>query len=81
MATQFSEEFDEARRSQCARGMKSRNYSDLIAWQKGMTLAENVYLATSAMPLEERFGLTSQMRRAVVSIPANIAEGQGRPYG
>ena len=51
---------------------------DLVAWQKAMRLAQAVYLASQAMPPEERFGLTAQMRRAAVSIPANIAEGQGR---
>jgi four helix bundle protein len=55
-----------------------RNYRDLIAWQKAMDLAEAVYRVTSAMPREELYGLTTQMRRAAVSVPANIAEGQGR---
>ena len=58
--------------------MRSRNYTDLIAWQKAMTLAEAVYVATRTLLVDERFGLTAQMRRAAVSIPANIAEGQGR---
>jgi four helix bundle protein len=58
--------------------MPSRNYKDLIAWQRAMDLVETVYRATIRMPAEERFGLTSQMRRAAVAIPANIAEGQGR---
>jgi four helix bundle protein len=58
--------------------MPSRNYQDLIAWQRAMDLVEAVYRATIRMPAEERFGLTSQMRRAAVAIPANIAEGQGR---
>jgi four helix bundle protein len=57
--------------------MPSRNYKDLIAWQRAMDLVETVYRATIPMPAEERFGLTSQMRRAAVAIPANIAEGQG----
>jgi four helix bundle protein len=56
----------------------SRNYTDLIAWQKSMNLTVSVYQATNVMPREEQFGLTSQMRRAAVSIPSNIAEGQGR---
>jgi four helix bundle protein len=56
----------------------SKNYTDLIAWQKGMALAKAVYEATSIMPRDERFGLVAQMRRAGVSIPANIAEGEGR---
>jgi four helix bundle protein len=58
--------------------MKSQNYRDLIAWQKAMDLVENVYLATKMFPKEEIYGLSSQLRRAVVSIPSNIAEGQGR---
>jgi four helix bundle protein len=57
--------------------MASRNYQDLIAWQRAMDLVEAVYRASESMPIEERFGLTSQMRRAAVAIPANIAEGQG----
>jgi four helix bundle protein len=56
----------------------SQNYLDLIVWQKAMDLAERVYSTSSALPPDERFGLCSQMRRAAVSIPANIAEGQGR---
>ena len=55
-----------------------RTFRDLIAWQRGMDLARAAYGATAAMPREERFGLTSQMRRAAVSIPSNIAEGHGR---
>ena len=58
--------------------MPSKNYTDLIAWQKAMTLAEAVYKTTMTLPSEERFCLSAQMRRAAVSIPANIAEGQGR---
>jgi four helix bundle protein len=54
------------------------DYRDLVAWQKAMALAEAVYRETATLPLEERYGLTSQMRRAAVSIPSNIAEGQGR---
>jgi four helix bundle protein len=57
---------------------RSRNYADLIAWQKAMLLAESVYTMTQKMPREELYGLTSQMRRAAVSIPSNIAEGEGR---
>lgn len=53
-------------------------YQDLIAWQKAMELAEEVYRLTKAFPKEEVYGLTSQMRRAAVSVPSNIAEGQGR---
>ena len=54
------------------------NYRDLIAWQKAMDLVVAVYDLTRAFPNEERFGLTSQMRRAAVSIPCNVAEGFGR---
>ena len=57
--------------------MAARNYSDLVAWQKAMDLVEAVYRATLSFPHEERFGLTSQVRPAVVSVPSNIAEGQG----
>ncbi len=55
-----------------------RSFRDLIAWQKAMTLAESVYLTTRAFHVEERFGLTSQLRRSAVSIASNIAEGNGR---
>ncbi len=58
--------------------MPSRNYADLIAWQKAMSLLETVYKVSTTLPTDERFGLVSQMRRAAVSIPANIAEGEGR---
>jgi four helix bundle protein len=55
-----------------------RNYRDLNAWQKVMDLVVLVYNLTKEFPDDERFGLTSQLRRAAVSIPSNIAEGQGR---
>ena len=55
-----------------------KSFRDLVAWQKGMEVAKAIYLATRAMPAEERFGLTNQMRRCAVSIPSNIAEGFGR---
>ena len=58
--------------------MTIRNDQDLIAWQKAMTLVESVYRLSADMPLEERFGLVAQMRRAAISIPSNIAEGEGR---
>lgn len=61
-----------------AKAMTVRNYSDLIAWQKAMDLVELVYAFTKGFPKEEQYGLTNQVRRAVVSIPSNIAEGQGR---
>lgn len=53
-------------------------YQNLLVWQEAMKLAELVYRQTSALPKTEAFGLTSQMRRAAVSIPSNIAEGAGR---
>jgi four helix bundle protein len=54
------------------------SYRDLIAWQKAMVLAENVYTVTAGFPADERFGLIAQMRRSAVSIASNIAEGHGR---
>lgn len=54
------------------------SYQDLKVWQMGMDLAEQCYLLTRRYPKEELFGMTSQIRRAAVSIPANIAEGWGR---
>ena len=54
------------------------NYRDLIAWQKAKALALNVYRCTRQFPKEETYGLSSQMRRAAVSVPSNIAEGKGR---
>ena len=58
--------------------MKVKNYQELIVWQKAMDLVEEVYIASKSFPREEIYGLTSQLRRAAVSIPSNIAEGQGR---
>jgi len=58
--------------------MSIESYQDLIVWQKAMDLAEQCYLATRRFPKEELFGMTSQIRRASSSIPANIAEGWGR---
>jgi four helix bundle protein len=58
--------------------MGGRNYQDLIAWQKAMDLVEAVYQTTKIFPKEEIYALTGQLRRAAVSIPSNIAEGQGR---
>jgi len=56
----------------------TQNYEDLLVWQKGIVLAKVVYRLTQSFPAEEKFGLVSQMRRAVVSIPSNLAEGQAR---
>src|SRR5581483_1129767 len=58
--------------------MGARNYTDLIAWQKAIDLVEAVYALSSMFPKEEVYGLTAQIRRAAVSVPSNIAEGQGR---
>jgi four helix bundle protein len=55
-----------------------QGYRDLVAWQKSVALVTDVYRATRTFPADERFGLTSQMRRAAVSVPSNIAEGHGR---
>lgn len=54
------------------------NYKELIVWQKSVLLAELVYKITYAFPEEEKFGLTIQIKRSVVSIASNIAEGAGR---
>ncbi len=58
--------------------MLLKKYQQLIAWQKAIDLVSDVYSLTSAFPGDEIYGLTSQLRRAAVSIPSNIAEGQGR---
>lgn len=55
-----------------------RNFRDIHVWEKGHALTLAIYQATQQFPDEERFGLTSQMRRASASIPTNIAEGSGR---
>ena len=58
--------------------MMASSYRDLIAWQKAMDLVSAIYEATAKFPDSERYGLTSQLRRAAVSVPSNIAEGFGR---
>ncbi len=55
-----------------------KNYKELKVWQKSYQLCLDIYKATSIFPRDERYGLTSQIRRAAVSIPSNIAEGYGR---
>ncbi|TVP63104.1 MAG: four helix bundle protein [Nodularia sp. (in: Bacteria)] len=55
-----------------------QSYQDLKAWQEAMNLGEECYRVTKQFPKEETYGMTSQIRRASVSIPANIAEGYGR---
>ncbi len=54
------------------------SYRDLFVWQKSMELVKEIYRATKLFPKDETYGLSSQMRRAAVSIPSNIAEGQQR---
>ena len=56
----------------------STDYKELAAWQRAMELVKEVYRCTRSFPREEVFGLSSQMRRASVSVPSNIAEGKGR---
>jgi four helix bundle protein len=55
-----------------------QSYRDLVAWNKAMELVTEIYRVTKKFPKEELFGLMSQLRRAAVSIPSNIAEGKGR---
>ena len=57
---------------------KPAGYKDLLVWQKGIALVKCVYELTRCFPGDEKFGLISQMRRAAVSIPSNLAEGQAR---
>jgi four helix bundle protein len=58
--------------------MTVKNYTELIAWQRAMALAETAYRLTAGFPRREIYGLSRQMRNAAVSVPSNIAEGQGR---
>ncbi len=55
-----------------------RSYQDLVVWKKALELAEMVYRVSASFPADERFGMTSQVRRAAVSVASNIAEGAGR---
>ena len=57
--------------------MQPNRYQDLIAWRKAIAFVKRVYTITAKLPREEVFGLASQMRRSAVSVPSNIAEGQG----
>ena len=57
---------------------KLKSYQDLVAWQKAMELVTEIYQISRNFPKEEIFGLSAQIRRAAVSIPSNIAEGQGK---
>jgi len=58
--------------------MGSQSYRDLIVWQKGIELCVRVYKVCSGFPRSEMYGLADQMKRAAVSVPSNIAEGQAR---
>ena len=58
--------------------MITGNYKELIVWQKSITLVKGIYAVTRTFPPEEKYGLTSQIRRSSVSVPSNIAEGQAR---
>jgi len=58
--------------------MAAKHYKELIVWQKAMDLVCLVYKITKSFPKEELYGLTTQIRRAAVSVPSNIAEGQAR---
>jgi len=55
-----------------------RSFRGLLVWRQAMSLAKSCYLLSRSLPREEQYGLTSQIRRAAISIPANIAEGNGR---
>lgn len=58
--------------------MNGKSYKDLKVWSKSMDLVTEIYKVTGKFPKEEIYGLTNQLRRAAVSVPSNIAEGQGR---
>jgi len=58
--------------------MGVKNYRDLIEWQKAFALALAIYRETDSFPIEEKYGIRLQLRRAGVSVPSNIAEGEGR---
>ena len=55
-----------------------KSYRDLLVWQRAMELVEVVYVVTAKLPAREAYGLTSQLQRAAVSVPSNIAEGHAR---
>lgn len=60
--------------------MKIKTFKELIVWQKGIELVILIYQLSARFPKEEKYGLTSQLRRSAVAIPSNIAEGFGRRY-
>ena len=57
---------------------RPKSYKDLLVWQKSLAMVKLIYELTRSFPQDERFGLVTQMRRAAVSVPSNIAEGQSR---
>jgi four helix bundle protein len=57
-----------------------KSYQELEVWKEARMLVKNIYLFTGILPVEEKFGLCSQLRRAAISVPANIAEGIGRNH-
>ena len=59
--------------------MSIKSFRDLVAWQRGMTLAEQIYSLTRKFPPSERYGMSFQLRKATTSIPSNIAEGHQKP--
>jgi len=60
------------------KGGKSRSYRDLDVWKLSIELVKEIYQVTAKFPPTEMYGITNQLRRAAISIPSNIAEGQGR---
>ena len=60
--------------------MKISNFKQLDVWKKGIEIVELIYEISKKLPKEERYGLTSQMQKAAISIPSNIAEGYSRGY-
>jgi len=68
----------ELRTSNNLKIINMHNFKELIVWQKSKDLVKDIYKLTQKFPIDERFGLTQQIRRAAVSIPSNIAEGSGR---
>ena len=65
-------------RSKAEGQSKIESFEDLLVWQKSISLVETLYEITAKFPAEEKFNLTSQLRRAAVSVPSNIAEGYSR---
>ncbi|MGA9543624.1 MAG: four helix bundle protein [Candidatus Sulfotelmatobacter sp.] len=68
----------QSKQMQCSVRPIVQSHRDLVVWKKSMALVLNVYRCTRAFPKIETYGLTSQLRREVISVPSNIAEGQGR---